>query len=195
MTADRNYQINTNPDFKTPDFKIDFQAGNTGEVNQSIGTMDMLKRDRFELLSAYLDGEVTAAERRQVEDWLANDPESQRLYGRLLKLRMGMQTIPGRAAQPVEQTIEQVYQRMHRRSRRRAVVWGGSAIAAVVIGAVSTVLPTGQFLQIAKSPTRIEPLMVALNDPVVEIPKAGFPSPQQPNQPQASPQGQNREFN
>jgi len=29
--------------------------------------MDMLKRDRFELLSAYLDGEVTAAERQQVE--------------------------------------------------------------------------------------------------------------------------------
>jgi len=27
----------------------------------------MLKRDRFELLSAYLDGEVTAAERQQVE--------------------------------------------------------------------------------------------------------------------------------
>jgi len=31
--------------------------------------MDMLKRDRFELLSAYLDGEVTAAQRQQVEDW------------------------------------------------------------------------------------------------------------------------------
>ena len=124
MTADRNYQINTNPDFKTPDFKTpDFktllQACNTGEVNQSIGTMDMLKRDRFELLSAYLDGEVTAAEKRQVEDWLANDPESQRLYGRLLKLRTGVQTIPAPAAQPVEQTISQVYQRMHRRSRHQ----------------------------------------------------------------------------
>jgi len=43
--------------------------------------MDMLKRDRFELLSAYLDGEVTAAQRQQVEDWLGNDPEVQ-LYAR-----------------------------------------------------------------------------------------------------------------
>lgn len=191
MRSDSNSKINTNPDFKTH-----LQASNRGSANQLIGNMDMLKRDRFELLSAYLDGEVTAAERRQVEDWLANDPESQRLYGRLLKLRMGVQTIPAIAAQqPVEQTIEQVYQRMHRRSRRRAVVWGGSAIAALVIGAVSTVLPTGQFLQIAKSPTPIEPLMVALNDPVVEIPKAEIPSPQQPSQPLASPQGQNRDFN
>jgi len=31
--------------------------------------MDMLKRS-LELLSAYLDGEVTAAERQQVEGWL-----------------------------------------------------------------------------------------------------------------------------
>ena len=82
--------------------------------------MDMLKRDRFELLSAYLDGEVTACERRQVEDWLANDPESQRLYGRLLTLRQGLQTMPVPSTQQsVENTIEQVYQRMHRRSRHR----------------------------------------------------------------------------
>lgn len=191
MTADSNSPINTNPDFKTH-----LLANNTSEVNQSIGTMDMLKRDRFELLSAYLDGEVTAAERRQVEDWLANDPDSQRLYGRLLKLRMGVQTIPVPAAQqPVEQTIEQVYQRMHRRSRRSTVVWGGSAIAALVIGAISTVLPTRQFLQIAKLPAQIEPLMVALNDPVVEIPKAGIVPPAQPRAPLASPQQQNRSFN
>jgi len=35
--------------------------------------MDMEKRDCFELLSAYLDGEVTATERRQVEEWLSTD--------------------------------------------------------------------------------------------------------------------------
>ncbi len=29
--------------------------------------MDMYKRDRFELLSAYLDVEVTASQRRQIE--------------------------------------------------------------------------------------------------------------------------------
>ncbi len=40
------------------------------------------KRDRFELLSAYLDGEVIAAKRQQIEDWLRNDPGVQYLYVR-----------------------------------------------------------------------------------------------------------------
>jgi hypothetical protein len=193
MTADRNFQINTNPDSQG-----DLLTSNSGAANQLIGAMDMLKRDRFELLSAYLDGEVTAAERKQVEEWLANDPESQRLYERLLKLRSSFQTIPVPAAQqPVEQTIELVYQRVHRRSRRRAVVWSGSAIAAMVLGAVSTVLPTRQLLQIAQSPHQeIEPLRVALNSPVVEIPKLGIAPPGEQSQPIESPQQQqNRDIN
>lgn len=193
MTADRNFQINTNPDYQG-----DLLTSNSGAANQLIGAMDMLKRDRFELLSAYLDGEVTAAERKQVEEWLANDPESQRLYDRLLKLRSSFQTIPVPAAQqPVEQTIELVYQRVDRRSRRRAVVWSGSAIAAVVLGAVSTVLPTRQLLQIAQSPQQeIEPLRVALNSPVVEIPKLGIAPPAEQSQPIESPQQQqNRDIN
>ncbi len=193
MTADRNFKINTNPN--SPG---DLLTSNSGAANQLIGAMDMLKRDRFELLSAYLDGEVTAAERKQVEEWLANDPESQRLYERLLKLRSSFQTIPVPAAQkPVEQTIELVYQRVDRRSRRRAVVWSGSAIAAMVLGAVSTVLPTRQLLQIAQSPHQeIEPLRVALNSPVVEIPKLGIAPPGEQSQPIESPQQQqNRDIN
>ena len=193
MTADRNFKINTNPDSQG-----DLLTSNSGAANQLIGAMDMLKRDRFELLSAYLDGEVTAAERKQVEEWLANDPESQRLYDRLLKLRSSFQTVPVPAAQqPVEKTIELVYQRVDRRSRRRAVVWSGSAIAAVVLGAVSTVLPTRQLLQIAQSPQQeIEPLRVALNSPVVEIPKLGITPPGEQSQPIEAPQQQqNRDIN
>lgn len=188
MTLNDKSQINTNPDFTG-----DLLAQNALKTNQSIGTMDMLKRDRFELLSAYLDGEVTAAERREVDEWLANDPEIQRLYARLLNLRQGLQTMPVPATHPpVEQTIEQVYQRIHQRPRRRAVVWGGTAIAAMFVGAISGVLP----LQLAKSPnTPIEPLRVALNAPVVEIPTATIAAPpQQPSQPVQSPR-QHREFN
>jgi Putative zinc-finger len=51
---------------------------------------DPLKRDRFELLSAYLDGEVTAPERRQVEAWLKSDPKMQALYARMLKMQQGV---------------------------------------------------------------------------------------------------------
>ena len=49
--------------------------------------------DQFELLSAYLDGEVTATERQRIEQWLATDESGKRLYMRLLKLRHGVRSI------------------------------------------------------------------------------------------------------
>ena len=169
-------------------------ALNAGHNNQLSGVMDMLKRDRFELLSAYLDGEVTAAERQQVEDWLVNDPEIQRLYARLIRLRQELRLLPvPPAQQPVEQTIQQVYRRLNRRYYR-TVAWGGTAIAALFIGALSGTLPSRQMLQMATSPNAgnapIEPLMVALNNPVIEIPKAAV-APVPPNQ-QLKPQPQHR---
>lgn len=154
----------------------------TGHTNQSIGAINMLKRDRFELLSAYLDGEVTAAERRQVEDWLANDLEIQRLYKRLLKLRQGLQTMPvPPAQQPVERTVQQVLARLDKRPKI-ARVWGGAAIAALFISVLPGVLPSSHspIRQLAQSPqpqTLPENVMVALNTPVVEIPKAAIAAP------------------
>jgi hypothetical protein len=170
MTSDKKRWINNCPE------PGEIGKHHTVEANQLIGAMDMLKRDRFELLSAYLDGEVTAAERREVETWLEHDPETQRLYERLLNLRQGIGMLPVPTQEPVEETIQKVYQRIHRRSQRRALVWGGSAIAAVFVGAIAT-LPNSPIAQIARISNKIEPLMVALNDPVVEIPKVNFPSP------------------
>lgn len=158
-------------------------AYKTGYTNQSIGAIDMLKRDRFELLSAYLDGEVTAAERRQVEDWLVNDPEIQRLYGRLLKLRQGLRTMPvPREGQPVECTIQQVFARLDHRPKK-ARVWRGAAVAALFVGALLGVLPSShspsrQIAQSQQQSVLSEDVMVALNIPVVEIPKAAVAPPE-----------------
>jgi anti-sigma factor RsiW len=164
-------------------------------TNESTGTMDMVKRDRFELLSAYLDGEVTATERRQVEEWLANDTAVQCLYARLLKLRQGLRTLPvPAAAQSPEVTAQKVFSRLHRRSRLAWTV-GGAAVAACVIGVVSGLLPGSENRtpQLAQKPQNVEiestsaaktpanptaPLMVALNNPVIEIPKAAVTSPE-----------------
>ncbi len=177
MTAEFKSQNQNNPNFKE-----DSPTLKSGDANQSIGGINMLKRDRFELLSAYLDGEVTAAERRQVEDWLANEPEVQRLYARLLKLRQELRTLPvPPAEQSVEQTIQQVFRRINRRLHL-TVICGGTAIAALFVGAVTGVLPSRQFAQIAQSPQPVaapaETLMVALNTPVVEIPKAAVAAPE-----------------
>lgn len=57
------------------------------------GFSSLLPRDRFELLSAYLDGELSALERQQVETWLSQEPEVQNLYRRLLNLRQGFQGV------------------------------------------------------------------------------------------------------
>ncbi|HAG85621.1 MAG TPA: Fis family transcriptional regulator [Cyanobacteria bacterium UBA12227] len=139
--------------------------------------MDSLQRDQFELLSAYIDGEVTAAERYQVQDWLANDPEMQHLYARLLKLRRGLQKLPVPATEITPQeTTDRVFARINRRRIRNGVVWGGAAIAALFVSALSGILPGSQMIpRLAQSPESTEapePLMIAVNRPVIEIPKA-----------------------
>lgn len=170
MTAEFDQQL-----YPTPNSR-DLLVFGAGHTNQSIGAINMLKRDRFELLSAYLDGEVTAAERRQVEAWLANDPEIQRLYGRLIKLRQGLRTMPVPPAQHAEQTVQQVFARLDRRPKI-AKVWGGAAVAAVLISILPGVLPRSHssIHQLAQSPQQQalpENVMIALNSPVVEIPAA-----------------------
>ncbi|MCL6751931.1 zf-HC2 domain-containing protein [Nostoc sp. CCCryo 231-06] len=179
----------------------DLSDGMANHTNESTGLMDMVKRDRFELLSAYLDGEVTAPERRQVEEWLANDASVQCLYARLLKLRQGLRTLPVPAAQQSpEATVQQVLTRLRRRSRLNWMA-GSAAVAACVIGAVSGLVPIGSRApQLAQRPQTEpiqtssasiippSPLMVGLNNPVIEIPKAALASPENPIYP-LQPQG------
>ncbi|MFM6024570.1 MAG: anti-sigma factor family protein, partial [Dolichospermum sp.] len=95
-----------------------------------MSNMDMQKRDYFELLSAYLDGEVTATERKQVEEWLSTDDSFKCLYKRLLNLRKGLQNIPiPPTNQSSETTIEQVLKRVNR-PQDLAWMFGGAALAA-----------------------------------------------------------------
>jgi len=151
--------------------------------NSSSHPSNLMQRDRFELLSAYLDGEVTAAERKLVEEWLATDLTVQRLHSRLLKLRHGLQSMPIPAAsQATEAMVDAVLARVERKPKL-SLVWGGTAIAALFVGAlVSSILPGNQAPapQIAESKQPAveapqaavnEVLLVALDKPLVDIPK------------------------
>jgi anti-sigma factor RsiW len=189
-----NVKMTTDSQFSArSDLQANFDVQMPGviQTNESTGAMDMVKRDRFELLSAYLDGEVTAAERKQVEQWLANDASVKLLYARLLKLRQGVRnlTVP-QPLQPIEETVQQVMASL-RRSSRLAWVCGGTAVAACVISAVSGWLPGGDLLKMAQqpsiqptqqtpSPVTASPLMVAINTPVFPIPKTAEASPAHP---------------
>jgi anti-sigma factor RsiW len=148
-------------------------------------------KDRFELLSAYLDGEVTATERRQVEEWLANDPTVQQLHARLLKLRQAFRSIPAPTpSQPVEAAIDQVFDKIERRpnlslvrgvnTRRFAIPM---SVAAMFVGAVtvfglnrlqSPSVPQPVAVQ-QSEPLETGGLMVALDQPVVAMPKTTLP--------------------
>jgi anti-sigma factor RsiW len=157
--------------------------------NEPTDTMDMEKRDYFELLSAYLDGEVTATERRQVEEWLSNDASIKRLYKRLLTLRQGLQNMPITSSnQSSETTIEQVWARVNR-FHRLSWMFGGAAAVACILGVISGLFPgnSTRMLEMAQTqpteeltPTATQPLMVALNNPVIEIPKTAVAPNQKP---------------
>lgn len=156
--------------------------GNDRNTNNLTGAKNMVKRDRFELLSAYLDGEVTAAERRQVEEWLANDSSVQNLHKRLLSLRQGLRNLPVPQEKSIEETVDSVMTRLRRRTRKGWML-GGAAVAACVIGSLASLIPNSepgfrfankpleQTQQVSSEEIASLP-MVTLNQPLVRIPKA-----------------------
>ncbi|WP_052128902.1 anti-sigma factor family protein [Neosynechococcus sphagnicola] len=158
--------------------------------------------DCFELLSAYLDGEVTTAERRQVESWLDTDPKVQRLYSRMLRLRAEVKALPLPVSPEVaaDQMAARVFAQIDRRPRRM-LIWGtaAAAIAATCVAAVAgwvggdrSLIPnvasatkTPQIIAFTPTPEATsgiditDSLMIALDQPVVQIPHAqGSESPQ-----------------
>ncbi|MEX0269988.1 anti-sigma factor [Leptolyngbyaceae cyanobacterium UHCC 1019] len=159
------------------------QMPSAADSNSSARSLDAVQRDRFEMLSAYMDGEVTADERRTVEEWLANDPTVQKLHTRLLRLRQTFQAmpVPSTDEKAVQQTVDAVLARIDRRPRF-SVIWGGVALAAVAVGAISTSLmgdrsPFFQMAQSSRDPAQTqtaakpEPLLIALDEPLIAISK------------------------
>ena len=120
-----------------------FNTYKTSDIINELITMDMYNRDRFELLNAYLDGEVTAAERRQIDGWLTTDSEVQCLYARALKLRQKWQMMSPLAQQPTASEIKQTF--VCRKTKpKKAVLWETILLTAVVLTALSYILPERQ---------------------------------------------------
>lgn len=142
--------------------------------------------EKFELLSAYLDGEVTTAERKQVDLWLQEDASFKAMYSKMRGMHTAIEQIP---LPPVTESInkfaDQVFAKIDQRRQFKFLkVVGGACVAGVMAaGAVFTATFQGSNhqLQMAKSvlPTSVPnslsilvkpaPLMVALNDSIVQI--------------------------
>jgi len=145
----------------------------------AMDALDILKRDRFELLSCYLDGEVSATERKEVESWLVTDPEIQQLHTRLLKLRHGFQNLPAPVtSQSADKTASEVFARIDRRPKLGLILGIAGTAVAVFTGALTGVLPGSQTFspQVAERAPQApasngpEDLMLALERPPVDIP-------------------------
>lgn len=149
-----------------------------------------LHRDRFELLSAYIDHEVTADERRQVEAWIAEDPAFAAMHRRMTKLQLGFQHLPAPA--PLEHpdvTIAQVLKKIDRpRPDWRVITGIGGAIAAATTIAVLNMLPKSDLSpQIATGPAQIQKpspstLMISLDEPTYVATKTAIADEKRPAQ-------------
>ena len=140
---------------------------------QSGAVMD----ERFELLSAYLDGEVTPTERQQVEAWLANDLAFQHQYRQMQQMQHAFPRMTVPSSQSAEALSAGVFAKLDRQRNRKLAWIGGGAIAATLVAAVTGL--GGLFgdnpqLQYAANKANIPaPMMVALNDPILAIPAKG----------------------
>lgn len=128
----------------------------------------------FELLSAYLDGEVTPSQRQEVQEWLASDAEIQQLYERLQILREGFQHLPipepEYSAQDLSNRVFACIDREHK--TRKRWLWGGGAIAAILVTTIGSIFSDSNapVLQFAQQQEETESLVIALNRPVIDIP-------------------------
>jgi len=141
---------------------------------------DAVANKRFELISAYLDGELSTAEKTQVQTWLDSDPELKAIYTSMLTLQGQMQNL---AAPPSNQSVgeitNKVFESLDRRQRHRRLLIAGSAIAASIVAGAGVLIPgigSGDLRlaspNLRESQTDTVMLAVALNKPAINIPKS-----------------------
>ena len=153
------------------------------KFNESMITPD----ERFDLLSAYIDGEVSEAEEQLVETWLSEDPNFRLVYQQQLKLRQLLIELP--APIPVnsstrvetDRVVNRVMAEIERRSQRRKwkLAGLGISVAAIVgvFGSMFTFNSSPQFSPVANSvkPAAVvkeEPVLIAMEEPLVPLPKS-----------------------
>ncbi len=129
--------------------------------------------ERFELLSAYIDGELTAEERKQVQQWLDSDPEFHQLYKQLLRVQREAPTLRvPETSVSVDDLSQGVFDTIDRQDgRKRGLIASGLGVVAVIVGSITHIsLQDGLFPRYARTDGNNEALTIALNRPVVEIP-------------------------
>lgn len=176
------------PQFRTVQIKVTHHSTSPHGISRNTtmqGFSSLLPRDRFELLSAYLDGELSALERQQVESWLTQDSEVQQLYRRLLTLRQGFQGV-AELSPPMQGTIEtdrlvaNIFDTVEQADRHRWF-WRVGPAAAALVGVCTGIWFSSQRSWVpqmvqepapAAAPATVNPapsLAIALDEPIMEF--------------------------
>jgi len=129
---------------------------------------------RFELLSAYLDGEVNLAERQQVQKWLDTEPQFKELYLSLLRLEREIEQLPiATSALAANQVAQQVFAQIAQENRRYRWLFGtGLLLTALLAAMVSPGLwkmLNPPEMHMAQNLNLTEPLVVNLNAPLFNL--------------------------
>lgn len=143
---------------------------------QRKNTMDECTPHEQELLSAFLDNEVTPEERDRARVLLATKPSARQYYFQQLKLRAALRKLPVPPTQAIShRTLEgSVFARV---GRQRRLLWGGSAVAAALVGIFTWA--SGTQLQLARTPGPLQrdALDIAIHQPVLALPELEAAAP------------------
>ncbi len=99
-----------------------------------------MNRKLERLISAYLDGEVTAEERREVERALERDPHARRFYEELRQVRALLRSLPEREAPAELEESVMAYARAVGGRRRGQSWWAGRPALLAAAAAAAMVL-------------------------------------------------------
>jgi hypothetical protein len=91
--------------------------------------------ERFALLSAYLDGEVSTAEIAEVEKLLADDPGFYRVHQEQIQIRQMLAKMPVRSPIEPEMLIDRVFTKINLRQKRRNLSLAALAVVTTLIAA------------------------------------------------------------
>ncbi len=163
----------------------------------------MLPDRSLQLLTAYVDGELSPRQRRLVERLLQSSPEARQLLRQLQQDAQQLQqlprpTLPHDLSRPVLQTIVQrgltPTQSAQVNQRRRVPFWRGVAAAAAVLLGLglgsfwyfARPLPSSTNGELARGPEQVEPIPERTGDPLplpdkVSLPEKVAQSPILPN--------------
>ncbi|MEM9137911.1 MAG: hypothetical protein AAGB01_11265 [Cyanobacteria bacterium P01_F01_bin.42] len=109
------------------------------------GLENLTKDDRLELLSAYMDNELPANERKMVESWLESDPEVKQQYRSLLTLSHSFQAMPmPQSSASADEMLNAVFAEVDRKPRFLKLAGVATAVVAAV-GALGAFLGGADF--------------------------------------------------